>query len=70
MDCLKSRFPGEFLSKTPAIFQDCRGLCYAEDAECTRLNVLPQFKRLLKFRVSVDFPRIIDTAAEKMGFES
>lgn len=44
------------------------GLCYSEDAECTRLNVLPQFKRLLKFGVSADFPCIIDTAAEKMGF--
>jgi hypothetical protein len=36
----------------------------------TRLNVLPQFKRLLEFGISADFPRIIDTAAEKMGFES
>lgn len=45
------------------------GLCYSEDAECTRLNILPQFKRLLKFGVSADFPCIIDTAAEKMGFE-
>lgn len=40
------------------------GLCYSEDAECIRLNVLPQFKRLLKFGVSADFPCIIDTAAE------
>ena len=45
------------------------GLPLRKDAECNRLNVLPQFKRLLKFGVSADFPCIIDTAAEKMGFE-
>ena len=58
------------MQKPPAIFQDCRGLRYAEDAECTRLNVLPQFKRILEFGISTDLPRIIDSAAEKMGFES
>jgi hypothetical protein len=56
--------------KTLFYIQDCRGLCYAEDAECARLNVLPQFKRLLEFGIPIDLPLIIDTAAEKMGFES